>query len=493
MSINKPQNSINWQVFGKNIWLIFIQPNVEVCRGLKSRSLAYGPCLLLGTVCSWLVIFHIDRWAWNLFFLSWLYPERWLSRLVYDFFVLTFPLWVWGAYQTGLVIQFTKKLGERFILAGLKNNLGKVPRLISDIPLDDYSRKLKVTNACFPLDAFNKARQSLESGLRIYIDEIRESRAGGTIDITYSHEPMPSLLKLENVLEYKDFSFLIGTTRSKLIKGSLRNIPHLLIGGESGGGKSTFVRQLITTFYLNNPNSNYVLIDLKGGLEFQLFDGLPRVAVTDGIETTISALEDVELNLEDRLKFLRGNNLKDLEALEKCIKAEKITLDVSQIQNYLSRKIVVIDEAAEMFLGGHQGKASEIQKAKYILSRIARQGRAIGINLVVATQRPDVQSLDSQVKANLSGILSTRMSNNASSMTVLGNGRAADLPAIPGRAIWKHGFDLIEVQTPFLSEDAAAALLLDKRKPTPPKKQTETNENVSSAVGKSPVPEGPKL
>ena len=116
----------------------------------------------------------------------------------------------------------------------------------------------------------------------------------------------------------------------------------------------------------------------------------------------------------------------------------------------LGRKLVVIDEAAEIFLGGHHATSGELNLARKAVSQIARQGRAVGVHLVVATQRPDAKAIDPQVKTNLTGIVCFQMPNNISSMTVIDSGRATHLPSVPGRAIWKYGGKVVELQTPRL-------------------------------------------
>lgn len=121
--------------------------------------------------------------------------------------------------------------------------------------------------------------------------------------------------------------------------------------------------------------------------------------------------------------------------------------------------IVVIDEAAELFMAGDKAGANNAQRAKRITVKLAAQGRAVGIHLIIATQRPDVKAVDGQIKANLSGIIAFQMPNNHSSLTILDTVRAAHLPKVPGRCVWKTSLELTEVQTPYLSVEETNKLL----------------------------------
>jgi DNA segregation ATPase FtsK/SpoIIIE-like protein len=360
--------------------------------------------------------------------------------------------------QVGRRNRLSKKLAEVFTDAGLKSPMGRLPGLVFDSAIDSLTRKLTLTRTNLKMDIFQSAKSALEGGLQIYIDEFRENRDRGTVDVIYSYYPMPNFVPLTDTRQ-SSWSFLVGKTRSKEVTINLKTVPHLMIAGQTGGGKSTFLRQVITTLYVNNKGCAFVLIDLKGGLEFQIFENLPRVEVIPNIETAIGSFRTVQQALDDRMKLLKANNCKDLDEYQKLPKEKRQAFTGMAHQINLGRQVIVIDEAAEMFLAGAHAGSKDVQMARRVLSQVARQGRSVGVHLIVATQRPDARALDPQVKANLPGILCFQMVNDASSLTVLGSGRATDLPPIPGRAIWKCGSDMVEVQTPYLGVTEAEALL----------------------------------
>lgn len=285
------------------------------------------------------------------------------------------------------------------------------------------------------------------------------------MDVIYATLPMPATYNFGKPEDIGRANFIVGTTRANEIKTSLNKVPHLLVAGQTGGGKSTFLRQYIVTHYLNDRRAKFTLIDLKGGMEFQLFENLPRIEVPENMELAVDAIESLSETLDTRMALLKKERCTDIQ--EFFEKQKKQGSNQKSTLPSLNRHFVVIDEAAEMFLAGHHATGKDVQKAKRVLSRIGRQGRAVGIHLVVATQRPDSRALDPQIKANLPGALCFQMANDISSITVLGNGRATDLPAIPGRAIWKVGKDMVEVQTPLLTSKRTEELLSEFYKNLP--------------------------
>lgn len=426
-------------------------PLHELYHGLRTRTIPPA-CSAAAVIIAIVLFFRVDHFFITKTHFRELYPYYPFLYRIYYFVLVTAGYWLWAWREVALKIRLTQRLRELFQNCGLVSRTGRMPSFISDFPVDGVTRKLRVTHAGFPKAKFEEVKAHLEAGLQVYIDDIKEKRETGVVEVFYSHYPMPAIVPFQRKDSSMSYDFLIGSTRSEEKRANLRDVPHLLVAGQTGGGKSTFLRQLIAHLYLYNPSLHFLLIDLKGGLEFSLFENRKRITVVPHVRAATMELKKIDTLLERRFALLRENKCKDIDAYFRL--EEK-----SGSKMNLDRHVLVIDEAAEMFLAGHHAKSEEIQNARRVLSRVARQGRAVGIHLVVATQRPDSKSLDPQVKANLTGVVCFQMMNDASSIAVLGNGRATDLPAVPGRAIWKNGIEMTEVQTPFLSTEQAEELL----------------------------------
>lgn len=461
---NTNPNSQAWVdrlwTLGKNIVFGISQPIVEVVYGIRKDTILYWPLIAWGVIFDVLILSGLDQFIFKWLKIYWLYPKNPIAYTFYSFFGATLGFWIWGAIQARRKVNMIERLTQVFVESGLKSPMGKLPSFISDRPVDELVRKLKVTNAFMPKAKFEEAKERLESALQVYIDEITENRSGGTVDILYSHFEIAKMVEADNISSIGPEKFFVGQTRAKPIYSSLSETPHLLIGGQTGGGKSTFLRQLVTTFYANNQSYNFSLIDMKGGLEFQLFEGIQRIKVISTFEDAKVLFDGLDKMLTERMKILKFNNAKDIETFSAIPKAQlKRPDDTSDESMDIQRHIIVIDEAAELFLSSSKSNIGEVQELTRQAIRIAAQGRAVGLHLIVATQKPDSKAVNGQIKANLTGIISFPMATLGASFSILGNGRAKELPAIPGRAIWKSGLDQFEVQTPYLNPQETKKLL----------------------------------
>lgn len=440
-------------------------------------SIRYGtfPYLRMST-CVAIIFFclkyGLDGYVWLFLGEAQWYPSAsWYPP--YFYFCISSPLLIWMIYQAMDKKSLENKVTSIFLTAGLKVGTDKTPKPIFDISLGEGVRSMRIKRNSFPIETFHKAKPFFESGMNVYVDQISENRKKGTVDIIYSSTPIPSIVKYYNSA-HSETCFQLGQTRIRDIFGDLRETPHLLVAGQTGGGKSNFIRGLITSLYLNNEKMDFVLVDLKGGLEFQVFENMKRIRVIPSIERAVKELKELQTELSRRMKLLREKNVKDIEALQDVLGTER-----------LGRKLVVIDEAAEIFLGGHHATTSELNLARKSISQIARQGRAVGVHLAIATQRPDAKAVDPQVKTNLTGIVCFQMPNNISSMTVIDTGRATHLPDIPGRAIWKSGGKITELQTPYFPIEQTKEIIAPfklKKLQSPHSRKPESIQNFDLEV-----------
>ena len=468
MKSNEPNSQNENDMF--SFFRFMTQTLYEVAYAIRFKTIPWKNCLLPGAIFNLIVILHIDKWLFKYLGILKIYPTNRFLFATYVFLGAASGFLAFGISQAILKRKLVIQLTEAFMASGLKTPLGKLPSFIFDKPLDAVTRKLRLKRQYISLKQFRDARVALEGALQIYIDRIEENRIQGSVDLVYSHFPMDELVELDSLDQYAKDTFVIGRSRSQEITASLSSTPHFLVAGQTGGGKSTFLRQMITTLYLSNPKYQFRLIDLKGGLEFQIFEGVDRIKVVPDVPKAIALIKSLEKSLEYRMQVLKLNGCKDIKAFFAKPIAER-QFPKGQYSEEISRTLVVIDEVAELFMANSEMKSKEVQQAKRLIWKIAAQGRAVGLHLVVATQRPDVKALDSQVKTHLVGVVCFPMVNDASSMTVLGNGRATDLPRIPGRAIWKSELDMVEIQTPFVSPEKVTELL----RPSPAEADSSQN------------------
>ncbi|WP_127794269.1 FtsK/SpoIIIE domain-containing protein [Agromyces sp. LHK192] len=208
-----------------------------------------------------------------------------------------------------------------------------------------------------------------------------------------------------------------------------RDGPHALVAGTTGSGKSEFLQALVVSLAMaNRPDAlNFVLVDYKGGSAFADCERLPHtvgmVTNLDARETE-RALASLDAELKRREVVLRDMAAKDVDAAW-AKDAE------TAARRGLARLMIVIDEFAEL--------RTELPDFIDGLVRIARVGRSLGVNLVLATQRPS-GVVTAEMQSNINLRVALRVTDRGDSADVLGSGEAALIsPSTPGRGFVRLG------------------------------------------------------
>lgn len=440
---------------------------MELWKGFERKDPALFRFVIGSLVVALGILFQMDVWGFKRVGLWHIYPaDGWIFRFYVALTIWT-PILAYGVWIRNDKKKFTKKLKEVYDLVGLKNAIGSYPNFLSLEPISGGTMKLRLTNGAFTLSEWQKRKERLEANMRVFIDEIKQVPDKGIIEMTFSYEPMPSKVTIENIFAYRDYRYFLGRDRTKTYVGSFAENPHLLVGGETGGGKSAFMRQLITTIKLNQPEAEFHLVDLKGGVEFGHFEKFPGMKVISEVSSVAAALKTITGDLKIRSQALKDRKLTKIEEFFGTDEFRRLSPE-AKAKHILGRRIfVVVDECAEIFLFGLGHDAKHTREVRGAMSTIARLGRFVGVHVILGTQRPDKQAVDPQVKTNLTSTVCFRIHDHGGSLAVLGTGRATDLPKLPGRAILRTGADEQEIQTPLLEFGEAMKFLEEKFKARP--------------------------
>ena len=231
------------------------------------------------------------------------------------------------------------------------------------------------------------------------------------------------LVTLREILESKKFqdadsklTMALGKDiDGQAVVADLAEMPHMLVAGATGSGKSVFINGVINSMlYKAKPEEvKFLLIDPKM-VELTLYKGLPHLVapvVTDP-KKAATALRWVVEEMETRYELFAGSNARGLESYNRKLKAEG--------KDPLPYVVVVIDELADLMMVA----ANEVEDA---ICRLAQKARAAGIHLILATQRPSVDVVTGLIKANIPTRLSFSLSSQADSRTILDEGGAEKL------------------------------------------------------------------
>jgi len=249
----------------------------------------------------------------------------------------------------------------------------------------------------------------------------------------------------------------------------LATMPHLLIAGSTGAGKSVSVNAMITSILMRaTPDDvRFIMVDPKR-LELGMYEDIPHLLTPVVMDPKLAAnaLRWAVREMEERYKTLAAFGVRNIEQYNRNMRAmqaekkqgEPVLDDKGNEMKPLPFIVVLIDELADLMMVA----GNEVEES---IARLAQMARAIGIHLVLATQRPSVDVITGLIKANLPARISFRVSSKIDSRTILdsngaeqllGKGDMLYLPPASSRLVRLHG--------PYISEQESARLASFLRK-----------------------------
>ncbi|MFD1066281.1 FtsK/SpoIIIE family DNA translocase [Oceanobacillus locisalsi] len=218
--------------------------------------------------------------------------------------------------------------------------------------------------------------------------------------------------------------FALGRDISgEAIAGELNKMPHLLIAGATGSGKSVCVNGIITSILMRaKPHEvKMMMIDPKK-VELNVYNGIPHLltpVVTDPKKAS-RALKKIVDEMERRYDLFSDSGTRNMEAYNAYIRKYNETADEEDQQPYLPYIVVLVDELADLMMVA----SNDVEDA---ITRLAQMARAAGIHLIIATQRPSVDVITGVIKANIPSRIAFSVSSTTDSRTILDSGGAEKL------------------------------------------------------------------
>jgi S-DNA-T family DNA segregation ATPase FtsK/SpoIIIE len=283
------------------------------------------------------------------------------------------------------------------------------------------------------------------------------------IEVPNSRREVISLRAILESEEFRDSPSRMTIALGKDINGrikvaSLETMPHLLIAGSTGSGKSVMLNAMIMSFlYKATPDEvRMIMVDPKR-VELGIYEGIPHLltpVITEPKKAT-NALRNAVLEMERRLKLLAAQGVRNIDQYNRKMaqlrQAPRTLFDEEEAEDTkpLPYVLILIDELADLMM-------LERANVEECITRLAQMARAVGMHLVLATQRPSVDVITGLIKANFPSRISFRVATRVDSRTVLdtmgaehllGKGDMLFLPPGSSRLTRVHGAFVTEAET----------------------------------------------
>ena len=317
-----------------------------------------------------------------------------------------------------IVYPFERKAaGETLKAIGLVNHADMSPTLVCK-SRDMENPRISIwhfRNQGIPLKTWRERQADIETALGVTIVNMKYSHGNQRV-LLYTvpaEDDLPKLLLWQDAYLLKeDFALALGQSYTGPVVINLADIPHILLGGSTGSGKSVLLKALIMQAL--KKGAEIAIADFKGGVDFP-FAWREECHMCFDEKTLLELLEQYVATLNDRKRLFSEAGLPNLHEYNKIMGARQ------------PRYILACDEIAEVLdkTGLTKEQKELVNQIESRLSVIARQGRAFGIHLILATQRPDANILSGQIRNNINCRVCGR-ADNILSQIILDTTAAAD-------------------------------------------------------------------
>jgi len=241
----------------------------------------------------------------------------------------------------------------------------------------------------------------------------------------------------------------------RIVTADLASMPHVLIAGSTGSGKSVAINAMIMSvlFKATPEQVRMILVDPKR-VELGMYEGIPHLftPIITEAKLAANALRNAVKEMERRLKLLAANHVRNIDQFNKLFENGSDYLFEDVNQEPLPYLIIVIDELADLMMLDR----ANVEEA---ITRLAQMARAVGIHLVLATQRPSVDVITGLLKANVPTRMSFRLATKVDSRTIIDSNGAESLLGRGDMLYLPPGTSRLQrVHAPFVTEKEIAAV-----------------------------------
>ncbi|HUN83056.1 MAG TPA: DNA translocase FtsK [Terracidiphilus sp.] len=243
----------------------------------------------------------------------------------------------------------------------------------------------------------------------------------------------------------------------RIVTADLASMPHVLIAGSTGSGKSVAINAMIMSLLFRTTPSQVrlILVDPKR-VELGMYEGIPHLFTPIITEPKLAAnaLRNAVREMERRLKLLASRSVRNIDQYNKLFEGTMPSLfDEGEAEEPLPYIVIIIDELADLMMLDR----SNVEES---ITRLAQMARAVGIHLILATQRPSVDVITGLIKANIPTRISFRLATKVDSRTILDTNGAEALLGRGDMLFLPPGTSrLMRLHAPYVSEKETSAVV----------------------------------